>query len=245
MSDLLKFLNPLRHAAVAFFRHDLVIKRERDGLHLALQEPRPDGRKHHKPTRQQLVEQKQAEETRLILRQLGELLDAMPGSRKTLRHLRVVEKALHREGLRVLHAVPLDVLQHALEQLEGLVSNWSPVGLANLRSKMAVAIIDREHMAPENENPAYRTAAVLETPSELSLDCAALPEVLDGGDDAALAAAYAALGDLAPAAPATDLTAPQMQELGSASARALAPEQARAARSVPPPGELSLRELQG
>lgn len=243
MGDLLKIFTPLRQAAVAFFRHDLVLKRERDGVHLALQEPRADSRKPKKPTREELDNRKDAEDTHLILAQLGDLLDTLPGSRKTLRHLHAVERALAKQGVRVLHKLPLNVLQHALDQLETLVTNWSPVGLANLRSKMAVSIIDREHMDAEREADTYRTSAVLENPSEISLGGPALPEVLDPSDDEALAAAYAALGDLAPFATAE--TVPTMHELGSPSAKALALTQARSAREAPPPGDLSLRELQG
>ena len=43
--------------------------------------------------------------------------------------------------------------------MRSVVTNWSPVGLASLRSKMAVAIIDRDHRNPANEDEVYRTAA--------------------------------------------------------------------------------------
>jgi hypothetical protein len=108
------------------------------------------------------------------------------------------------------------VLQHALAQLEGLVTNWSPVGLASLRSKMAVAIIDRDHLDHDAEADVYRTAAVLEAPCRRRP--AVAPEsTLDPSDDDALAAAYAALGALAPGAIETQ------SELGSRSARAVNP----------------------
>ncbi|MCK7490381.1 MAG: hypothetical protein MZW92_00100 [Comamonadaceae bacterium] len=99
-----------------------------------------------------------------------------------------------RRGFEALHKVPLDVLQRALEQLEGLVVNWSPAGLANLRSKMAVAVIDREHMDPAKPKAdAYRTSAVVDaTPARRK------PKTPSRSDDEALAAAYAALGNLAP-----------------------------------------------
>ena len=100
----------------------------------------------------------------LMLLQLAHVLADGPDTRSTLRHLVFVEHALNRKGLRALDKLPVDVLQRALEQLEGVVSNWSPVGLANLRSKMAVAIIDREHMDPEAEAEHYRTSMPMEAP---------------------------------------------------------------------------------
>ena len=79
-----------------------------------------------------------------VLTQLGEVLGRTPGVRDSLRHLAYVEQALQRQGIDALHMVPLDVLQRALAQFEGQVTNWAPVGLATLRSKMAVAIAARE-----------------------------------------------------------------------------------------------------
>jgi len=128
------------------------------------------------------------------------------------------------------------VLQRALDQLEGLVTNWSPRGLAGLRSRMAVAIIDREHMDPQAEADDYRTTAVLDAQTT-EVDAPA--EIEDhSDDDDALAAAYAALGNLAPAAPPASV---EIQgELGSRSARGVAPPQ-----PGPPAAEIRLRELQG
>jgi hypothetical protein len=120
-----------------------------------------------------------------------------------------------------------------LDQLEGLVVNWSPVGLAALRSRIAVAIIDRENQNPDAEADAYRTAAVMDT-----LPNSDFEDGLDvSTDDDALAAAYAALGDMAPGG------APEMQgELGSSSAKALARELTRAAADAP--GEIRIHALQ-
>ena len=123
------------------------------------------------------------------------------------------------------------MLQRALEQLEGLVTNWSPVGLANLRSKMAVAIIDREQMDPEAEADAYRTAAVLDAEEEEAEPPA--DEVEPESDDDALAAAYAAMGNFAPA------TVEIQPELGSPSARALPQNPPPAAG----PARIELRDL--
>ncbi len=235
MGALLRLLTPLRHAAAAFFKHDLALRRDAAGLQIVLEakvEPTPARPKIKKGSREEVALRKDKQELALIVQQLGELLDELPETRPALRHLVFVEQALQKKGLRSLHKLPVKVLQRALEQLEGLVTNWSPVGLASLRSKMAVAIIDREHMDPEAEGDAYRTAAVMDSPL---LDDAQ-PEVHSLSDDDALAAAYAALGA---AAPSTEI---EFQgELGSPSAKALAPPLPRANETA---GDIKLREVQ-
>ena len=89
--------------------------------------------------------------------ELAVVLDDMPELREELRHLVYVEQALLHEGLEALYTMPLDVLQRALDQFEGLVTNWSSPGLANLRSKMAVAVGQRE---ADPEGLASRRSAV-------------------------------------------------------------------------------------
>jgi hypothetical protein len=232
MRPLLQVIGLFRQAASAFFRHDLALRRGERGVEVVLEERAPAGSRKRPPSRAELAQQKEAAEVALMLEQLQGLLAELPEARQTLRHLDFVEQALQKKGLRALHRLPLEVLQRALEQLEGLVTNWSPVGLANLRSKMAVAIIDREHMDPDAEADAYRTAAVLDPgPSGPTL-----PEADPRTDDEALAAAYAALGSLAPASAAVEMHA----ELGSPSARAVAPLPARGGGT----DEIRLRELQ-
>lgn len=238
MSAFLRILHPLRLAASAFFRHDIALKRADAGVRIVLQQRLPAGEP-RPASRAELSERKEKAELQLMRQQLAELLGELPETRHTLRHLVFVEQALSKKGLRALHKLPLDVLQRALEQLEGLVTNWSPVGLASLRSKMAVAVIDREHMDPDAEADAYRTAAVLDSAPD-----APPPEAQARSDDEALAAAYAAIGAAAPEAMATrDI---EMQaELGSPSARALARDASRPQVRTPVPGApLQLRELQ-
>lgn len=239
MAALSRFFKPISQAAAAFFRHDLAFRRGEQGVEIVLEPRRPDG---SKPSRKARAEdearRKERAELDLVLSQLKELLDEIPGTRAALKQLVFVEHALQRKGLKALHKLPLPVLRKALEQLEGLVTNWSPVGLANLRSKMAVAIIDREHHDPEQEADAHRTAAVLEPAADaMPIEPEpSQPEVAEVSDDEALAAAYASLGTMAPLAPI------ELQgELGSPSARALAP---------PPPGptesagEIQIRKLE-
>lgn len=257
MSPFARILHPLRQAAAAFFKHDIALRREGDGVHIVLEERKAKAVR--KPSRAEVTEQREKAELELMRVQLAELLNELPGTRDTLRHLVFVEQALEKKGLRALHKLPLDVLQRALEQLEGLVTNWSPVGLASLRSKMAVAVIDREHMDPEAEADAYKTAAVLDGhdhghehgheggPPSVSGPITVrgpqdLPEVQESSDDEALAAAYAAIGAMLPPEPTADVE--MHGELNSPSARAVLRESTRPLARQNTLNELQLRELQ-
>lgn len=249
MSPIAKLFNPIRRAAAAFFKHDLALKRERDGLRIVLEAKPAESTsvsaqdtarkkpKSNKGEREMALERKAAEELKLMRQQLAELLNEVAETRLTMRHLVMVEDALGKKGVRVLHKLPLGVLQRAHEQLEGLVTNWSPVGLASLRSKMAVAILDREHMDPaQTEADAYRTAAVMDLADDLPDPRSEQPEVEEVSDDDALAAAYAALSNIAPSGEI------EFQgELGSKSAKAVAPPTPRAGQNS---GEIKLRELE-
>ena len=222
MSTLNRLFDPFRSAAAAFFKHDLAVRREGEVVKLVLEErPRPG--QPRRPTRAEMIERKEKEELTQIRAELAALLNELPETRQTMRHLVFVEKALAKKGLRALHKVPLDVLQRALEQLEGLVVNWTPVGLANLRSKMAVAVIDREHM-DEDEGDAYRTSAIVDaSPARAHPEPAAPVR----SEEEALAAAYAALGSAGP-----DSVIVVQSEPGSRSAPALRPQAAAAAAST-------------
>jgi len=232
MNPFVRLFTTLSRAYAAFFKHDIALQRADDGLRIVLRDrakPPPPGREQQQARREQ-------QELELMLAQLAELLGELPETRQTMRHLVFLEQALQKKGLRALHRLPLDVLQRALEQLEGLVTNWSPVGLAALRSKIAVTIIDREHQDPDAEADAYRTAAVMDHGG------GGVPvEVVERTDDEALAAAYAALGNLAPAPVAVEMQG----ELNSPSARAVTREAMRPLDRAPAQaGEIKLRELQ-
>jgi hypothetical protein len=235
MSSDLSILGRLRHAALAFFKHDLVLQRDEAGARrIRLQDrTRPVV---CVPNRAELAAKKEQAQLDAARRELAELLDREASLRMTLRHLAFVEQALQKKGWRGLYKVPLELLEKALQQLEALVTNWSAEGLACLRSKMAVTLIDREHQ-DEDEASAYKTAAVLDAPPAIAaqaIDAAraraiaseepALPEP-DADEAAALQAAYAALGVSMPA----ELGGVELQgELGSPSAKALARAVARA-----------------
>ena len=163
MNLFARLWKPLHQAGRAFFSHDVAIRRDADGVRLVLEEALPEGVP-RPPTAKELARRKERAELDLVLDQLRDVLDGATGARTALHHLVFVEHALSKKGLRTLHKLPLPVLQRALDQLEHLVTNWSAEGLANLRSKMAVAVIDREHMDSDAEADAYRTAAVLDLP---------------------------------------------------------------------------------
>ena len=243
MNAFVRLVHPLRSALAAFFKHDLALRRAEDGVRIVLEErPRPGMAP--APTRAALVVAKEAQDLALMRQQLATLLDELPETRATLRHLVFVEQALKKKGLRALRKLPLEVLQRALDQLEGLVTNWSPVGLASLRSKMAVAIIEREQMAPgadadmetEADAAGDRGSSVLDP---LPVEPVPEPAVATRSDAEALAAAYAAIGDFAP-------SQFEMQgDLSSPSARALAREALRPLARDADPVDIELRELQG
>ncbi len=266
MNTLQRLIQPLNQAFQVFFARDLSLRRGETGVELVLAERDSQGKAIIKPSRAELQQRKDRGELEVMQRQLAAVLDELPETRGTLRHLVFVEQALARKGWKALHKLPLDVMQRALDQLEGLVQNWSPEGLANLRSKMAVAIIDREHMDPEADADAYRTAMPMEMPLPAARVEAAMagPDTVSDADGDALAAAYAALGTAAPApeprpAELAAQALAQMQasvhtpfvatepleyhaELGSPSARAQPRENLAGKGKL---GTIKLRELQG
>ena len=106
------------------------------------------------PTPGSLRAQARDEKRRLerpMKRALYQLLEQHPSSRQLMRHLDLVERTLHSGGLDALKAVPVRVIAKALTQMERLVSDWSPVGLAELRSRLAMMVKTR---APETERNA-------------------------------------------------------------------------------------------
>ncbi len=233
--SVIGLLRTLGKGVVAFFRNDIELKRDPSGVKVVLQAQAPKASK--RQSREQEAAKRETQELQLMREQLAGLLDELPETRQALKHLVFVEHAIGKRGLKALHKLPLDVLEKALLQLEGLVTNWSPLGLASLRSKMAVAIIDREHRNPEAEADAYCTAAVMDhLPEE-----ADVPPQPPGHEDEALAAAYAALGHLAPSGSAVEVQG----ELHSPAARGVGREAARAfSNSLPPAESIQLRSLQ-
>jgi hypothetical protein len=221
-------LGALKKAMQAFFQHDVVLHRNDEGVRLLFEDRR--GPVAERPrSRAEIAAAKDERDLVRARNELAALMDQDATLRSTLRHLAFVEHALEKKGWRGLHKVPLDALQKGLQQLESLVTNWSPEGLACLRSKMAVAVIDREHQDSDHEGEARKTAAVLDNPPEIAAKAiqqakttsadAAEPGVvaIEVSDEAVLLAAYAALGASAPVAVEVELQG----ELNSPSAKAL------------------------
>ncbi len=203
-----------RRAFALIFRRHVSLRLAPSGVRVVLQDRSKRPARGRLPTRAEKAAIRAQQEFQLMQLQLSELLNDLPETRGTLRHLVFVEKAIARKGVRALQKLPVDVLQRALEQLEGLVVNWSPVGLAALRSRIAVALIDRDKQVDgaEAEADFYRTASVMDSLA----DSAFIDGVDVSTDDDALTAAYAALGNLAPGA--VELQG----ELGSTTAKTLA-----------------------
>ena len=237
-------VSTLAKAVRAFFRHDLALRRGGGGLRIVLEDPALKRPADRPPTKAELAAARAEQELVQSRSELAQLLDQDAALRSKVRHLAFVEQALAKKGWRGLYKVPMELLQRALDQLETLVTNWSPVGLACLRSKMAVAIIDREHQDDDAEADAYRTAAVLDNPPSLAAQAIEdARAATDDEEDAVLKAAYAALGALAPDGGAGPSTAVQLHaELGSPSAKALARSSAKPAAGGA--GDIRLRDLQ-
>lgn len=220
------FFGLLRRALRAFFQDDVVLRREAGRVQVALAERRPPERE-RAPTRAEKQSRKEQAELALAREALAALLDEDATLRSSMRHLAFVEHALEKKGWRGLYKVPLEMLQRALEQLESLVTNWSSEGLACLRSKMAVAVLDREHQDADAEAEHYKTAAVLDSPPQVAAQAIEQARASSAADEsAALMATYAALG----LAPPGDATVELQGEIGSPSNKALVREQSRQQR---------------
>lgn len=98
--------------------------------------------------------EKTRKQVRHMRRDLHALLSQHPSSRQLMRHLATVEMTLRDEGLEGFEAMPVRVIAKALKELERLVQDWSPIGLAELRSRMAVIVKSR---ASANEARAQNT----------------------------------------------------------------------------------------
>ena len=212
----------------AFFKADLKVQRGERGIELVLAEPdaaaAPAPRKRGgKPL--DAARLKEQQELQRILPSLAALLDELPDNRQALRQLAFVEHALGRKGLRALQKIPYDVLKRALEQFERVVINWSDEGLASLRSKMAVVLIEREPEAT-GAPPAAPDSEVQAPPSVLDEAPLAHAEPLQGDEaaeaEAALRAAYGGVVlDGLSLAPADEPAVELVGELNSPSAKAI------------------------
>ncbi|MCE2916811.1 MAG: hypothetical protein LW768_14875 [Rubrivivax sp.] len=201
MSVINRALKPLKTAATAFFRRDLTLRRSERGLEIALA-AKPGSPLSPAEQGERDRAEREARLLACVRDELAALLDEGSGTRRTMRALVLLEEGIERAGWKALDKVPLPVLKKALEQFEGLVSNWSPVGLATLRSKMAVALQHRERdeptlqAKPGDDAPRHNSVAMLD--SKQDIESAEINEV-DLATAAQLAAAYPPLSLLASA----------------------------------------------
>lgn len=194
-------------AVRAFFTADVKLQRGRRGLQVVLDAPLEAAKPRHEVRPALLVPSaRELRELRRMQAALSSLLDQQASNRQALRHLNFVEHALERSGQRAFQKLPTDVMRRALGQLETLVTNWSDEGLAALRSKLAVALVEREPAVPEAEPKAAQAQAAPESVVDSNASLAH-PETLVGDEaaeaEAALLAAYGSMAlpglDLAPA----------------------------------------------
>ena len=85
-----------------------------------------------------------APDVRGMRRDLAVVLDAHQGSRSVFRYLAHFERRLASKGLEVLDEMSVQHLRRALAQFEAIITDWSPAHLAELRSRMAVALSARD-----------------------------------------------------------------------------------------------------
>jgi hypothetical protein len=198
VSERISTFGVLKNGLRAFFGHHIALRRDDDGVRLVLHDrTQPASRP---PTRAELAADQERRELQRTRTQFAELLDIDPMQRSRMRELAFLEQALARRGWTALHRVELTVLDTALQQFESLVTNWSPEGLACLRSKMAVALAERQaggdgattkgDLLVLPDPPAVAAQAIA---TARSASAQALPEVVDD-ETAALRAAYESMG---------------------------------------------------
>ena len=107
--------------------------------------------------RSTLIEQARATERKHVRRMRADLffmLEQHPASRELVRSLALVERTMQRSGFEGVDKLPHKVLARALTELERLVWDWSPVGLAELRSRLAVLVKNKPaEVARESQDP--------------------------------------------------------------------------------------------
>ena len=126
--DLKSQIGHSLHSMGAFFKRPLSLQNGEISLGVA---------------RSTLIEQARANERKHVRRMRADLffmLEQHPASRDLVRSLALVERTMQRSGFEGVDQLPQKVLARALTELERLVWDWSPVGLAELRSRLAVLV---------------------------------------------------------------------------------------------------------
>lgn len=107
------------------------------------------------------VRKRSSADVKGMRRELADVLDAHEGSREVFRYLAHFESRFEKKGLRTLDEMSVKRLRRALAQFEAIVTNWSSTNLADLRSRMAVAVTLRDSgstlwMPAQTISKAYR-----------------------------------------------------------------------------------------
>ena len=180
--------DPLKRAARMIFKDEIRLRRDESGLRIALEtaQGQPSSPAQVKRLAQ---EQRERDERQIMAMQLQALLDETAARRYPPRQLLQVSQALHAEGLALLTNLPLAVLRTALDQLEDAVTNWSPTGLAALRSKIAVAVQERS-LRGESEMPEAMSGKEMRAQFEAAMRDESAEEA---SEQAALLAAYGSI----------------------------------------------------
>ena len=121
-------------------------------VHRLLLRPAPGKRGGARPARSH-PQDEQRQRTRRMRHDLYALLEQHSGSRKLMRHLDLVEQTLRQQGWPAVEALPLRVLAMGLQQLERLVWDWSAPGLAELRSRLAIRVKQRQAEELQDRSP--------------------------------------------------------------------------------------------
>lgn len=148
MQDLKSQIGSSLHSVGTFFKRPLNLQNGAISLGLA---------------RSTLIEQARATERKHVRRMRADLffmLEQHPASRELVRSLALVERTMQRSGFDGVDKLPQKVLARALTELERLVWDWSPVGLAELRSRLAVLVKNKPVEAAQEalEGPASKVS---------------------------------------------------------------------------------------
>ena len=180
--------DPLKRAARMIFKDEVRLRRDEGGMRIALEtaqgQPGPPAQ-----VKRLAQEQRERDERQIMAVQLQAVLDEAAAKRYPPRQLLQVNQALNAEGLALLINLPLAVLRTALDQLEDAVTNWSPTGLAALRSKMAVAVQERS-LRGENDKPEAMSGQEMRAQFEAAMRDESAEEA---SEQAALLAVYGSL----------------------------------------------------
>lgn len=95
--------------------------------------------------------------------ELGALLDTVPGSRRVLQHLAVLERALAEVGLEAIDKLSPPVLEKAAAQLSGLPMPRQATALAQLLMAVRLTIEDRAQHARESRGRAFLSSFLTES----------------------------------------------------------------------------------